>query len=122
MLVPNVSPPANINAPSLQELDFLFNPLFEEYFTAGNQSMSESSSLSDNSKKQDTQPIINIQPTTESITLTTNLNDDKNNNDQAADALIDENEFFNIFSTPVREEVESSTSYVDNSNMHTFYQ
>ncbi|GKB60329.1 hypothetical protein Tco_0916515 [Tanacetum coccineum] len=46
----------------------------------------------------------------------------KKNNDQAVDAQIDENEFYNIFSTPVREEVESSTRYVDNSSMHTFYQ
>ncbi|GJV35881.1 retrovirus-related pol polyprotein from transposon TNT 1-94 [Tanacetum coccineum] len=65
MLVPNVSPPADINASSLQELEFLFSPLFEEYFTAGNQSVSN---------------------------------------------------------TPVREEAESSTRNVDNSNMHTFYQ
>nr|GEU45084.1 hypothetical protein [Tanacetum cinerariifolium] len=33
-LVPNVSPPTDTNAPSLQDLDFLFSPLFEEYFTA----------------------------------------------------------------------------------------
>ncbi|GJX95591.1 integrase, catalytic region, zinc finger, CCHC-type containing protein [Tanacetum coccineum] len=64
-LVPNVSPPADRNAPSLQELEFLFSPLFEEYFTAGNQSVSN---------------------------------------------------------TPVREEAESSTHNIDNSNMHTFYQ
>ncbi|GJR34383.1 retrovirus-related pol polyprotein from transposon TNT 1-94 [Tanacetum coccineum] len=73
-LVSNVSPSADINAPSLQELEFLFSPLFEEYFTA------------------------------------------------AADAHIDENKFYNIFSTPVREEAESSYCNVDNSNMHTFYQ
>ncbi|GJX88275.1 retrovirus-related pol polyprotein from transposon TNT 1-94 [Tanacetum coccineum] len=41
---------------------------------------------------------------------------------QAADAQIDKNKFYNIFSTPVLEEAESSTRYVDNSNMHTFYQ
>ncbi|GJR69333.1 retrovirus-related pol polyprotein from transposon TNT 1-94 [Tanacetum coccineum] len=64
-LVLNVSPPADTNAPSLQELDFLFSPLFEEYFTIGNQSVSN---------------------------------------------------------TSVREEAESSTHYVDISNMHTFYQ
>ncbi|GJU01377.1 retrovirus-related pol polyprotein from transposon TNT 1-94 [Tanacetum coccineum] len=95
MLVPNVSPPVDTNTPSLQELDFLFSPLFEEYFTAVNQ---------------------------KPITLTTNVNAEKNNNDQAADARIDENEFFNIFSTPIHKEAESSTRYVDNSNMHTFYQ
>nr|GEU43583.1 Gag-Pol polyprotein [Tanacetum cinerariifolium] len=38
-LDPNVSPLADINAPSLQELEFQFNPLFKEYFTAGNQNL-----------------------------------------------------------------------------------
>ncbi|GKE10825.1 retrovirus-related pol polyprotein from transposon TNT 1-94, partial [Tanacetum coccineum] len=38
-LVPNVSPSADTNAPSLQELEFLISPLFEEYFTVGNQSV-----------------------------------------------------------------------------------
>ncbi|GJU35006.1 retrovirus-related pol polyprotein from transposon TNT 1-94 [Tanacetum coccineum] len=98
MLVPNVSPPANINAQSLQELEFLFSPLFEEYFTARNQSVPKT----DHSNNK--------------------CNAEENNNDQAADAQIYENEFYNIFSTPVREEAELSTRYVDNSNMHTFYQ
>ncbi|GJV95812.1 retrovirus-related pol polyprotein from transposon TNT 1-94 [Tanacetum coccineum] len=51
-----------------------------------------------------------------------NVNAEENNNDQAIDAHIDENEFYNIFNTPIREEAESSTHNVDNSNMHTFYQ
>ncbi|GKG24036.1 hypothetical protein Tco_0392072 [Tanacetum coccineum] len=59
MLVPNVSPPADINASSLQELEFLFSPLFEEYFTTDNQKL---------------------------ITPTTNVNAEENNNDQAEDA------------------------------------
>nr|GEU66760.1 Gag-Pol polyprotein [Tanacetum cinerariifolium] len=96
----------------------------KEYFTVGNQSLSKSSSLSlfDNSKKCDIQLTLNIQPTTEPITLTTNVNTEENNNDQAPDAHIDENEFYNIFSTPVRKEAKSSSCNVDNSNMHTFYQ
>nr|GEW07320.1 hypothetical protein [Tanacetum cinerariifolium] len=65
--------------------------------------------LSDNYKQQDIQPIANIQPTSESMTLTTNVNAEENNNDQAVDAHIDENEFYSIFSTPVREEAEPST-------------
>nr|GEW04733.1 retrovirus-related Pol polyprotein from transposon TNT 1-94 [Tanacetum cinerariifolium] len=105
-LVPKVSPPADTNAPSIQELEFLFSPLFEEYFTAGNHSVSKSSSLSDNSTKQNTQPTINIQPTTEPITPTTNVNVKENNNDQATDAHIDENEFYDIFSTPVNQPLE----------------
>ncbi|GKC51882.1 retrovirus-related pol polyprotein from transposon TNT 1-94 [Tanacetum coccineum] len=70
MLVPNVSPLADTNAPSLQELEFLFSHLFKEYFTTGNQKP------------------------------TTNVNAKENNNDQVIDAHIDENEFYNIFSTP----------------------
>ncbi|GJW82452.1 retrovirus-related pol polyprotein from transposon TNT 1-94 [Tanacetum coccineum] len=93
-LVPNVSPSEDVDTSSLQELDFLFSPLFEEYFTTGNPSVSKSFVLSDNSKHQDTQP------TTEPVTPTTNVNVEENNNDQAADAQSDENEFYNIFSTP----------------------
>ncbi|GKC00586.1 gag-pol polyprotein, partial [Tanacetum coccineum] len=37
-------------------------------------------------------------------------------------AYVDDNEFYNVFSTAVREEAESSSRYVDPSNMHTFYQ
>ncbi|GJU23656.1 hypothetical protein Tco_1156998 [Tanacetum coccineum] len=95
MLVPNVSLPTDTNALSLQELEFLFSPLFKEYFTTGNQ---------------------------KPISPTSNVNAEENNNDQAADAQIDEHKYYNIFSTLVREEAESSTRNVDNSNMHTFYQ
>ncbi|GJU70873.1 hypothetical protein Tco_1262278 [Tanacetum coccineum] len=53
---------------SQQEFELLFSPMYEEYFNAGNQSVSKSSalslSLSDNSKHQDTQPTANNQPTT----------------------------------------------------------
>ncbi|GKC26112.1 retrovirus-related pol polyprotein from transposon TNT 1-94, partial [Tanacetum coccineum] len=35
---------------------------------------------------------------------------------------VDEDEFINIFSTPVQEPGETSSRYVDSSNMHTFYQ
>ncbi|GJX63285.1 ribonuclease H-like domain-containing protein [Tanacetum coccineum] len=69
-LIPNVSPPADTTESLQQELDFLFSPLFKEYFTAGNQSVSVSSALSDNSTQQATQPTTNVQPTTEPITLT----------------------------------------------------
>nr|GEV23850.1 hypothetical protein [Tanacetum cinerariifolium] len=61
-LVPNVSPPANKIDPSQQELGFLFSTLFEEYFTAGNQSVSKPSALSDNSTQQDIQPTTVIKP------------------------------------------------------------
>nr|GEV93136.1 retrovirus-related Pol polyprotein from transposon TNT 1-94 [Tanacetum cinerariifolium] len=122
-LVPNVSPSADTDTPSLQELDFLFSPLFEEYFTAGNPSVSKSSVLFDNSKQQDTHTTSNVQTIIEPITTTATVTAKENNTDiQAGDAQIDENEFYNIFSTQKREETESSNRYVDSSNIHTFYQ
>nr|GEX71393.1 integrase, catalytic region, zinc finger, CCHC-type, peptidase aspartic, catalytic [Tanacetum cinerariifolium] len=45
MLVLNVCPLADTNAPSLQEFKFLFSYFFKEYITAGNQSVSKSPSL-----------------------------------------------------------------------------
>ncbi|GJR49211.1 reverse transcriptase domain-containing protein [Tanacetum coccineum] len=63
----NVSPPADTSAPSLQ-------------------SVTKSSSLTDNSKQQVTQPTSNVQPTTEPKTLTTNINAEENNTDEATDA------------------------------------
>ncbi|GJV96365.1 putative ribonuclease H-like domain-containing protein [Tanacetum coccineum] len=41
---------------------------------------------------------------------------------QKEDAQVEEDEFINIFSTPVQERGETSSRYVDSSNMHTFYQ
>ncbi|GJZ03887.1 hypothetical protein Tco_0537162 [Tanacetum coccineum] len=100
-LVLNVSLPTDTTTPSLQELDFLFSPLFEEYFTARNESVSKSYALSDNSKQQDTQPKTNIQPTTEPTTPTTNVNAEENNTNQATDAQFIPYEFFNPFYTPI---------------------
>nr|GFC23535.1 hypothetical protein [Tanacetum cinerariifolium] len=45
------------------------------------------------------------------------LNDSHAENDQVAD-----DEFINIFSTPVQDQWETSSRYVDSSNMYTFYQ
>ncbi|GKF56074.1 hypothetical protein Tco_0166414 [Tanacetum coccineum] len=38
------------------------------------------------------------------------------------ETTIDEDEFINVFSTPVQEQGETLSSHVDSSNMHTFYQ
>ncbi|GJQ93866.1 integrase, catalytic region, zinc finger, CCHC-type containing protein [Tanacetum coccineum] len=107
---------------SLQELNLLLSPMYKEYFTAGNQIVSKSSALSDNLQQQDTQPTLNVQPTLEPITPPTNVNAEENNIDQAGDAQFEPYEFINPFCTPVQEVVESSSSNIDTSNMHTFYQ
>ncbi|GJV52288.1 hypothetical protein Tco_1448029 [Tanacetum coccineum] len=85
-LVLNISPPADKTDSSQQVLDFLFSPLFEEYFTIGNQSVIKYSAISDNSQQQDTQPTANVQPTTEPVTLTTTVRVEENNDNQAAEA------------------------------------
>nr|GEX98870.1 Gag-Pol polyprotein [Tanacetum cinerariifolium] len=108
-MVPNVYAPANTDAPSLQELDLLFSPLYDEFFTAGNTSVSKSSFLFDNSQQQDTQPITNVQPTTESITPTTTVHAEENNDNQAEDARFEPYEFIIPFCTPVQEPAESSS-------------
>ncbi|GJS45439.1 retrovirus-related pol polyprotein from transposon TNT 1-94 [Tanacetum coccineum] len=69
----NVSPSADTIAPSQQELDLLFGPLYDEFFTA-------------------------------------------------VDTQVQQDEFINSFCTPVREVTASSSSNIDNSNMHTFDQ
>ncbi|GKA41825.1 retrovirus-related pol polyprotein from transposon TNT 1-94, partial [Tanacetum coccineum] len=77
--------------------------------SAGTSSVNKSSSLFDNSQQQDTHPTSNYQSTTTSITLTTIVNFEENNTDiQAEDAQIDENEFYNIFSTPNKKDEDNT--------------
>ncbi|GJX64195.1 retrovirus-related pol polyprotein from transposon TNT 1-94 [Tanacetum coccineum] len=115
----DVVPPAYKTDLSQQELEFLFNPLFKEYFSARNQSVQKSTSPTDNSKKQVTQPTANVQ---QPSTPTANVNAEDNNNNQVEDASFQNNEFINPFCTPVQEIAESSSRNIDNSNMNTFYQ
>ncbi|GKD26629.1 retrovirus-related pol polyprotein from transposon TNT 1-94 [Tanacetum coccineum] len=51
-------------------LDLLFVHLYDEFFNAGTSSVNKSSSLTDNSKQQDTPPTTNIQSSTEPTTPT----------------------------------------------------
>ncbi|GJT37783.1 hypothetical protein Tco_0937648 [Tanacetum coccineum] len=104
----NVSPSADTIAPLQQELDLLFGPLYDEFFNADTSSVTKSSSPTDNSKQQDTPLTMNIQSSIEPTTLTTNVNAEENNNNQAADTQFQQDEFINPFCTPIREIAESS--------------
>ncbi|GJV76801.1 retrovirus-related pol polyprotein from transposon TNT 1-94 [Tanacetum coccineum] len=99
--------------PSQQELDLLFGPLYDEFFNDGTSRVNKSSSPTDNSAPQDTNPSTNIHPTSEPTTPT-NVHAEENNDDQA--------EFTNPFCTPVQEAAESSSRNLGNSNVHTFNQ
>ncbi|GJY49788.1 retrovirus-related pol polyprotein from transposon TNT 1-94 [Tanacetum coccineum] len=94
----NVFPSADSTAPSQQELDLLFDPLYDEFFTAGNSSVNKSSSPTDNSKQQDTPPTTNIQSSTEPTTIT-NINAEENNDNQTVDTQVQQDEFINPFCT-----------------------
>nr|GEV64475.1 integrase, catalytic region, zinc finger, CCHC-type, peptidase aspartic, catalytic [Tanacetum cinerariifolium] len=70
----------------------------------GTSSVHKSSSPTDNSKQRDTPPIKNIQFLIEPTTPTTTVNVEENNNDNQAEiqvdnAHVDNNEFYNVFST-----------------------
>ncbi|GKD41211.1 retrovirus-related pol polyprotein from transposon TNT 1-94, partial [Tanacetum coccineum] len=109
----NVSPSADTTAPSQQELDLLFGPLYDEFFNTGTSRVNKSSSPTDNSTQQDTLPSTNIHPTSEPSTPT-NVHAEENNDDQA--------EFTNPLCTPVQEAADSPSRNFGNSNMHTFNQ
>ncbi|GJV41375.1 retrovirus-related pol polyprotein from transposon TNT 1-94 [Tanacetum coccineum] len=81
----NSSPSANTTAPSQQELDLLFGPLYDEFFNAGTSSVNKSSSPTDNSTQQDTQPIANIHHSTKPKSPTTTVHAEENIDNQAAD-------------------------------------
>ncbi|GJR46789.1 hypothetical protein Tco_1314892 [Tanacetum coccineum] len=77
-LVPKVVPSADTSAPSKQELDLLFGPLYDEFFTAGTSCVNKSSSPTDNSTQQDTPPSATAQSTTELITPSTTITAEDN--------------------------------------------
>nr|GFA60747.1 integrase, catalytic region, zinc finger, CCHC-type, peptidase aspartic, catalytic [Tanacetum cinerariifolium] len=114
------------------ELDFLFSLMFDELLKGSSKVVSKSSAASaadaPNQRQHHTTPLnIHTTPTpicqvptlVPTISPSENLNQAKtyDENDQVAD-----DEFINIFSTPVQDQGETSSRHVDSSNMDTFYQ
>nr|GEU34028.1 Gag-Pol polyprotein [Tanacetum cinerariifolium] len=102
---------ADAHVPSQQELDLLFDPLYDEFFTAGTSSVNKSSSPINNSNQQDTQPTTNIQPTSAPSTPTY-VHAEENNDNQEEEHLQND-EFTNPFCTSVQEVDESSSHNID---------
>nr|GFD02834.1 hypothetical protein [Tanacetum cinerariifolium] len=109
------------HVPSQQELDLLFGPLYDEFFTAGTSSVNKSSSPTNNSNQQDTQPTTNIQPTS-SPSTPTYIHAEENNDNHAEEEHLQDDKFTNPFCTPVQEVAESSSHNIGNSNVSTFNQ
>nr|GFA65629.1 integrase, catalytic region, zinc finger, CCHC-type, peptidase aspartic, catalytic [Tanacetum cinerariifolium] len=115
------------------ELDLLFSLMFDELLNGSTQVVSKSSVVTTtdapNQRQQQQKTPLNNQttpaptcqvPTQEStVTSTENIN-------QAdmveENAQVENDEFINIFCTPIQDRGETSSRHVDSYNMHTFYQ
>ncbi|GJR29615.1 hypothetical protein Tco_1105847 [Tanacetum coccineum] len=127
------------------ELDLLFSLIFDELLNGTTLVVSKSftvhaANAPDQRQQQNTTmstsktiaadtPPLNIQTTLETtsqaptqaptVTATKNLNQAENHKENAQ---VNKDEFINIFGTPVHEQGETYSRYVDSSNVHTFYQ
>nr|GFB32566.1 retrovirus-related Pol polyprotein from transposon TNT 1-94 [Tanacetum cinerariifolium] len=118
---------------ALNELDLLFSPMLDELLNGPSQVVSKSSAVptADESiqrQQQQITPLVNHTtpaPSCQILTIAPTVISSENinqaethvENDQVAD-----DEFINIFSTPIQDQGETSSRHVDSSNMHTFYQ
>nr|GEX06130.1 hypothetical protein [Tanacetum cinerariifolium] len=126
-------PQADRTVTTSNELDLLFSPMFAELLNGSSQVVSKSFAVTTadapNQRQQQHTTPLNTQtrpvPTCQvpsqapTVTSTENINQAEmiTENAQVAD-----DEFINIFCTPVHDKGETSSRHVDSSNMHTFYQ
>nr|GEU60188.1 hypothetical protein [Tanacetum cinerariifolium] len=115
------------------ELDLLFSPMFDELLNGYTQVVSKSSAETTadapNQCQQQNATPLNTQTTPEptcqvptqapTVTSTENINQAETN---LEDAQVKNDDFINIFCTPVQDRRETLSRHVDSSNMHTFYQ
>nr|GFC49727.1 putative RNA-directed DNA polymerase [Tanacetum cinerariifolium] len=125
-------PQADRTITTSNELDLLFSLMFDELLNGSSKVVSKSFVVSavdaPYQRLQHTTPLNNhttpastcqVPTLAPTITSSENINQAKTHaeNDQVAD-----DEFINLFSTPVQDQGETSSRHVDSSNMHTFYQ
>ncbi|GKD17136.1 hypothetical protein Tco_1206294 [Tanacetum coccineum] len=127
------------------ELDLLFSPMFDELLNGTTPVVSKSFVVHavdapDKRPHQNTthsstttvvaaEPSLNIHTTPQTtnqaptqvttVTAPENIIQAETNTEYAQ---VDDDEYINIFSTPVQERGKTSSRHVDSSNMHTFYQ
>nr|GEW18881.1 hypothetical protein [Tanacetum cinerariifolium] len=114
------------------ELDLLFSLMFDELINGSSKVVSKPSDVcsadAPNQRQHHTTPLNNhttpahtchVPTLTPTVTSHENINKAETyvENNQVAD-----DEFINIFCTSVQDQGETSSRYVDSSNMHTFYQ
>nr|GEU76282.1 hypothetical protein [Tanacetum cinerariifolium] len=130
--VKNVPPLAGTVTTS-NELDLLFSPMIDELLNGSTQVVSKSYDVTtadapNKCQQQHTTPLntqTTLEPTCQvpsqapTVTSTKNINQAKT---ITKNAQVKDDEFINIFCTPVQDRGETSSRHADSSNMHTFYQ
>nr|GEV53060.1 hypothetical protein [Tanacetum cinerariifolium] len=118
---------------TLNELDLLFSPMFDELVNGSSHVISKSFAVTtadalNQRQQQQTTPLNNhitpestcYDPTqAPTVASTENMNQAEIVEEYAQ---VENDEFINIFCTPVQDRGETSSRHVDSSNMHTFYQ
>nr|GEW25240.1 hypothetical protein [Tanacetum cinerariifolium] len=114
------------------ELDLLFSPMFDELLNGSSKVVSKSSAVSAaDAPYQRQQPTTSLNnhttpaPTCQNPSIASSVTSNENINQAESHAdndQVTDDEFINIFSTPVQDQGETSSRHVDSSNMHTFYQ
>nr|GEU47994.1 retrotransposon protein, putative, unclassified [Tanacetum cinerariifolium] len=134
-------PVADKTVTTSNELDFLFSLMFDELLNETTQVVSKSFAVNavdapDKRQQQNTTqsttttvaadtPPLNIQITPKTTTQAPTVTFPENINQvetQKENTQVKEDEFINIFSTPVQKRGETSSRHFDSLNMHTFYQ
>nr|GEW03505.1 retrovirus-related Pol polyprotein from transposon TNT 1-94 [Tanacetum cinerariifolium] len=100
------------------ELDLLFSLMFDELLNGSSQVVSKSSAVTTTDAPNQCQQ----QHTTPSTTTTLAADITPFNTQTTPEPTFEDDEFINIFCTPVQGRAEPSSCHVDSSNMHTFYQ
>nr|GFC27576.1 hypothetical protein [Tanacetum cinerariifolium] len=112
------------------ELDLLFSLMFDELLNGSSKVVSKSYAISAVHApiQRQTTPLNNhttSSPTCQTPSIAPTVISSENINQAEPHAENDQvanDEFINIFSTSVQDQGETSSSHVDSSNMHTFYQ
>nr|GFA35844.1 retrovirus-related Pol polyprotein from transposon TNT 1-94 [Tanacetum cinerariifolium] len=122
-------PQADRSVTTSNELDFLFSPMFDALLNGSSKVVSKSFAVdAPNQRQQYTTPLNNHTtpaPTCQVPTLAPTVSSSENINQAETyveNAQVADDEFTNIFLTPVQDQGETSSRHVDSSNMHTFYQ
>nr|GFA78278.1 hypothetical protein [Tanacetum cinerariifolium] len=116
----------------LNELDLLFSPMFDELLNGSSQVVSKSSTVTTadapNQRQQNTTPLNNQttpDPTCQVLTQAPTVASTENIHQAkmiVENTQVKNDEFINIFCTPVQDREDTSSRHVDSSNMQTFYQ